>query len=162
MKNFIRNNIFGFILGALIFGSIGVYAASLYSSSDVTYKNTTVEAALNELYSIPKGITSNVTLEEIARTTDTVSNTTITNVNNYKYYFVTNIWYHASVFNVDNGLNWLSLSATNSTLVDLGNSYYQYNNSGAISRSYLIFPDGSQNDIVLSMHGDGMTIYGIK
>ena len=42
--------ILAFILGLVIAGSVGVYATILCDSSEVTYDNTTVEAALNDLY----------------------------------------------------------------------------------------------------------------
>ncbi len=41
--------IFGLVIGIII-SSVTVYAANKYSSSDITYKNTTVENALNDLY----------------------------------------------------------------------------------------------------------------
>ncbi len=59
MKNIIKTNfkvILAFILGGLIFGGIGIYAASLsFASGDVDHiksdgTTTTVEEALNELY----------------------------------------------------------------------------------------------------------------
>ena len=49
MKKIIKNNVLGFILGAIIFSGITVYATS-YLAKDVTYKDTNVETALNDLY----------------------------------------------------------------------------------------------------------------
>ena len=64
MKKFIKNNIIGFILGAIIFGSVGVVASNIMASS-VTYDNsisrlkdsdnqdvTTVQGAIDSLYTI--------------------------------------------------------------------------------------------------------------
>ena len=54
MKKVIKNNLFGFILGAILFGGIGTVVATTILSSTVSYTNnnqTTVEGALNELYS---------------------------------------------------------------------------------------------------------------
>ena len=54
MKKVIKNNLFGFILGAILFGGIGTVVATTILSSTVSYTNnnrTTVETALNELYS---------------------------------------------------------------------------------------------------------------
>lgn len=50
-KFFIRNKkfIYGIIVGSF-FSSVVVYAATSYLASDITYKDTTVEAALNDLY----------------------------------------------------------------------------------------------------------------
>ena len=55
MKRFIKNNLLGFILGAIVFGSIGVYAAIKIQASEIGYKDTTVEATLNDLYSKASG-----------------------------------------------------------------------------------------------------------
>ncbi len=49
----IKDNILGFILGAILFGGIGTVVATTILSSSVSYTNnnqTTVEGALNELY----------------------------------------------------------------------------------------------------------------
>jgi hypothetical protein len=55
IKKFIMNNIIGFIMGGIIFGSVGVYAATIASSA-VSYDNsnsqleaTNVQEALDEL-----------------------------------------------------------------------------------------------------------------
>ena len=56
MKNVIKilkDNMLGFILGAILFGGIGTVVATTILSSSVSYTNnnqTTVESALNELY----------------------------------------------------------------------------------------------------------------
>jgi len=53
MKQFIKNNLFGFILGAILFSGIGTVLATTILSSTVSYTNnsqTTVEGALNDLY----------------------------------------------------------------------------------------------------------------
>ena len=66
MKKFIRNNIFGFILGGLIFGGIGIYAVSYYAKDvtytpgDKTWEVSNVEEALNSLYE-NKSSSSNLT-----------------------------------------------------------------------------------------------------
>ena len=49
MKNNIKIMI-AFVLGALIFGGIGVYAAIKIQADEIGYKDGTVEAALNDLY----------------------------------------------------------------------------------------------------------------
>lgn len=48
MKKILKTPVFTFILGALIFGSIGVFAT--ISASSITYNNTTVDLALDDLY----------------------------------------------------------------------------------------------------------------
>lgn len=57
MKKFIKNNLLGFILGAIIFSTITAYATARIQADDIIYKNTTVDSALNELYN--KSINSN-------------------------------------------------------------------------------------------------------
>ena len=49
MKKVIKNPLLTFIFGAIIFGSIGVLASNILASQ-VTYNNTTVDLALNDLY----------------------------------------------------------------------------------------------------------------
>lgn len=60
MKRIKRSNILCFVLGGLLFGSIGVYAAGEILASQITYNKNgqaTVDAALNDLYSkTPKKI----------------------------------------------------------------------------------------------------------
>ena len=57
IKKILNTKIFYFILGAIIFGSIGVSAATYFPSNDVTYdntesglKSTDVQGAIDELY----------------------------------------------------------------------------------------------------------------
>ena len=59
IKKVLKNNVFCFILGAFIFGVIGVSAATYFASSDVTYDNsesglssTNVQGAIDELYGV--------------------------------------------------------------------------------------------------------------
>ena len=52
----IKHNILGFIVGAVIFGSLGVYAATVIAASNVTYSDnaslgaTNVQDAIDKLY----------------------------------------------------------------------------------------------------------------
>ena len=53
MKKFIKENIFGFVLSAILFGGITTVVATTILSSSVSYTNnsqTTVESVLDELY----------------------------------------------------------------------------------------------------------------
>ena len=50
MKKIFKSRIFAFILGGIILGSIGVYAGSQILASDISYRDGTVESALNDLY----------------------------------------------------------------------------------------------------------------
>ena len=54
MRKILKSKIFLFILTAIIFTGIGVFAATTVSSHDITYKNTTVEDAIDDLYSKAK------------------------------------------------------------------------------------------------------------
>lgn len=51
MKKILNSRIFIFVLGLVIAGSIGVYATIKIQSSEIGYKEGTVEDALNDLYS---------------------------------------------------------------------------------------------------------------
>ena len=55
----LKNNMIGIILGAIIFGTLGAYAATVLNSSEIYYDNTnsegtfnTVSGAIDELYII--------------------------------------------------------------------------------------------------------------
>lgn len=50
MKKNIKVGVISFILGAIIFGGIGVFATLNLTAASVTYDNTTVELALDDLY----------------------------------------------------------------------------------------------------------------
>ncbi len=65
IKEIFKNRIFIFILGGLIFGSVGVTAATYFPSNDVTYDNTAsglsstdVQGAIDELYNTCSKATS--------------------------------------------------------------------------------------------------------
>lgn len=69
-----KQNIFSFILGAIIFGGISAYAATILSSSSVSYSNTNsglsstnVQGAIDELYNKAKNpvTTATATKEQI-------------------------------------------------------------------------------------------------
>ena len=50
MKKVLKNRLFLVLVTAIIVGSIAVYATSEILASQITYNDTTVEAALNDLY----------------------------------------------------------------------------------------------------------------
>ena len=68
--------VIAFILGAVIFGCIGAYAATMIQSSDVLYNDTNVEAALNGLYTTQNTTVSTLTT---ANSTLTSQNESLTN-----------------------------------------------------------------------------------
>ena len=45
-----KKNILFFIMGGIFFSTIAVYATMTYSASQITYKNTTLDHAIDELY----------------------------------------------------------------------------------------------------------------
>ena len=47
----VKNSIFWFILGAVIFTSLGVIAANMVNAREVIYRDTNVETAIDDLYS---------------------------------------------------------------------------------------------------------------
>ena len=53
---FIKHNVFGFIVGTVVFGSLGVYAATVIAASSVSYSDnaslgaTNVQDAIDKLY----------------------------------------------------------------------------------------------------------------
>ena len=72
MKKIFSSKIFIFLLGGLIFGTIGVIAANTIEASNVTYKNTTVEDAINTLYSKAKTDYTGATTFTPKTTTQTI------------------------------------------------------------------------------------------
>ena len=85
----IKNNILGFIIGAIIFTGVGVSAATyLYNSNQVSYSNsnssvTDVKGALDELYKLSA---NSVDVSEILSSVETGINSPVT-VYNYSYSF---------------------------------------------------------------------------
>ena len=60
MKRVFKNPTVMFVLGALIFSSISVYAAGRYYASDITYKETTLDKALDTLYTTQNTTVNNL------------------------------------------------------------------------------------------------------
>ena len=60
LKNFIRNNLLGAIIGGLIFGASGVIADTIVKSNDVSYRDTDVKDAVDDLYRV-----ANIHVEDI-------------------------------------------------------------------------------------------------
>ena len=50
MKELIKNNVIGFIVGVILAVSVGVYATIYYDASQINYKNTTLDHAIDDLY----------------------------------------------------------------------------------------------------------------
>jgi len=78
MKRVFKNPIVMFVLGALIFSSISVYAARKYYASDIEYKETTLDKALDTLYTKTK------TYKNLTETTNVEANTLLSGKKAYK------------------------------------------------------------------------------
>ena len=77
--------ILGFILGGILFGTIGVFASTTISSNNVTYQNKTVSNALDELYSSvitgKKVIAAAITSKGVSTTSNDTFETMANNIN---------------------------------------------------------------------------------
>ena len=105
MKKILKNPIFMFILGAIIFSSVTVIASSL-SAKDITYKeNKTVENALDELYiAANKEILNSLTItlkseSYSTRYSNAILNISTSSFNNYKYFKINSITSEAATGN---------------------------------------------------------------
>ena len=82
MKKFLTSKIFLAIITLIIVGGIGVYAGSQMFANQIIYNNTTVDAALNDLYTKVNTARSYTSLDNDFLETGTfVGNTVITNNN---------------------------------------------------------------------------------
>ena len=73
MKKVLKSRVFAFILGALIFSSISVYAAHKYYASDITYKETTLDNALDTLYTTQNTTVNNLNSQITSLTNEKTS-----------------------------------------------------------------------------------------
>ena len=180
MKKFIKNNIIGFILGAVIFSTITVFAYDLFANNigytpiDDTWKKIdgssidNVKDAIDDLYHKANGINfDNLVSEEIY--TNHVSGATyaytISNVSQYKYYLLTIITWRSGSADYTSSLNGLTISSiTNATYLEFAQIGAQWKSreSGS-AKSFIIYPNGSGQDIAIRVGGgDGFTVYGLK
>ena len=105
-----KKYIIGFILGAIIFSGLSVYATIYYEASQITYKSTTLDHAIDDLYN-----TQNTTITNLQGQISTLQ-TTNTSLNNQlnapiDYYIrvESNSKNYASIANIQNVSNvWLS------------------------------------------------------
>ena len=81
-----KKMLISFILGGIIFGTIGVVAATTISSNNVTYQNKTVNNALDELYNEAttgkEVIAAAITNKGVSTTSGDTYETMATNINN--------------------------------------------------------------------------------
>ena len=126
MKNNVKI-IIAFILGLIIAGSIGVYATIKIQASEIGYKDTTVEATLNDLYTLAgKNISfGNPIYSHYSG--DQLENSEITLPLNKGKYIVSAIYAlanHSATYNVinvnNNGRNAIVCSSSNCNISKLG------------------------------------------
>ena len=67
IKQFIKRNMLGFIIGGIIFGTVGVSAAIIMSANEISYKDTTLQNTLDDLYAKAKKVTGNSKCESVAK-----------------------------------------------------------------------------------------------
>ena len=82
-----KKNILIFLLGGLFFSCISVYATIYYDASQINYKTTTLDHAIDDLYS-----TQNTTVTNLQSTITNLNssvNTLQTTLNNYKTFNIT-------------------------------------------------------------------------
>ena len=87
MKKNIKNNIIGFLVGAIVFSGITAYATIKISANEIEYAEDTVETALNNLYT-----TQNVTIPNLTSAIATLENTN-------KIGFATSSWKQSTGWN---------------------------------------------------------------
>lgn len=173
MKKKVFSILIGFVIGGLTFGTIGFVIAINYKASDITYNPkhsewnvTTVEDAINYLYDKNSISFNDFTFEPIYSYTNSLNSYKITNVANYKYYYIIVGTWDSGSSDANSLLNMLKIkNASNATVKELGSEKGIYGGSeSAASISYIIYPDGSGEDINITFNGGswGIGIYGIK
>ena len=90
MKKIFKSRIFLVIICGIIFTSIGVFADNLLASN-VTYKNTTVDAAINDLYNSVSKYATTTDWVILRKNGDTTSIRLKAKENHYNYYRVVEI-----------------------------------------------------------------------
>lgn len=169
-----KKTVFAFLLGVVLTGSIAGVVALNYNAKDVSYTPSdtnwnvnNVEDAIKDLKSSGGSISKNMTIEELQAYSVSAAPTsvTISNVSNYRYYYISAItWYCSKSYFSDKANDLKINSITNASYLKLGasRSRYQTSQSGTTS-GFLIFPDGSNNDININIDiADGLSVYGIK
>ena len=72
MKKILKNPVFMFVLGSIVFGTIGVVATSTITANQITYGNSTVESAINDLYTKAKPDYTGTVIYTPSDTTQTI------------------------------------------------------------------------------------------
>lgn len=154
MKRIIKNNIFGFILGLLVAGTVGVFAYS-YVADQISYttdKNENIKSvgqALSDLYEKSnKHILNELNVSILATSTNTGggdSNFAFLNsiIENYKYFKVTKIVKETSYTNFCKIYGW---SAKQTAGFELSiNTEYEVNSSSDNYKYMSLFTTTTSN-----------------
>ena len=162
----IKNNmkiITAFILGLLVSG-ICAYAITV-SSDDISYGDVTVKDALDDLYQArDNSLSVNTSTLIVNRASAQTTSFSFTPSSEYKFYVITDIYFAASR-NYSTFINNINIaSITNATYIDVGLTGRDGGNSSGAARSFLVIPDGSAEDITVSLvaAADSVSLYGIK
>ena len=133
-----KDKLIGFIIGGIVFGSIGVYAAIKMQASEISYKDPTVEQTLNSLYIsrtnndystdekvVGKWIDGKPIYQKTMPISGTVLNDTWTNVNAVRPDNVDKIISYHSTNQADTLIYWQAstLYAASRSNIPLSNDY---------------------------------------
>ena len=113
---FMARNMLGFIIGGVVFGAAGVSAAILMSASEISYKDTTVQEALDDLYTKASEVTDNSKCESVAKPVikeglipvviEDDGTVKVVNENDSNWYnYCNKIWANAVILNTDESYN---------------------------------------------------------
>ena len=128
-----KKYLIGFILGAIIFASISVYAVIKIQADEIGYNDTTVDQALNDLYTTAnKEILNNLTVNLVAEVYSTrYSNAVIyltdnSIYKNYKYFKINSITPSAASGNTSSMCKATAMSSDSGSEYDLSiNTEYE-------------------------------------
>lgn len=123
MKKYIsKNTIFGFIIGIIVSSVIGVSASYLYDSNQVSYGESDVKSALDDLYDKTKNKRSNVSLDISSMLgSDYVSTRTFTAEPNSTY--LINVATSKSKYNCSDSTSSVSITGSDNIDVLYNQSY---------------------------------------
>ena len=154
LGSFIKNNVIGFILGAIIFGGSALVVAGTVASSDITYTNnnqSNVQGALNDLYSKTNNLpyrfwTDN--FSDVSYSEGSVPSTVYTNYNSIRGEYTSQAFIRTSYVNgiPDKHSACLYLGSTNKVFcldngfweVILGSTTQSYENVTAVNSALKI------------------------
>ncbi len=162
MKNFIKNNIkviFAIIVTAVLCISGTVYATTKYLSSDITYKDTTVENALNELYQNNLKSINFVTNYNNSNITE-YNNVLIDNVIDYKYLMIVISTSNRTGKNLTTMDSLINLECDGAVYLGKNGAYIGSDSSSHLTKIYMI-PVTGNSVTIKKITGWSYSIYGV-